>query len=61
MNEAAGPASRPAQTGGAAAAAPAAPAPAPAPAAQPAPAPPTGQPQNLFQVRAKFLVVSGFH
>ncbi|KAG1796524.1 hypothetical protein EV424DRAFT_1444317 [Suillus variegatus] len=51
MHEAAGPAARPAQTGGVAPTTPAAPAPAPsAPAAQPAPAAPTGQPQNLFQL-----------
>lgn len=50
MHEAAGPAARPAQTGGAAPTAPAASAPAPASAAQPAPVAPTGQPQNLFQL-----------
>ncbi|KAG1719303.1 hypothetical protein EDB19DRAFT_1785962 [Suillus lakei] len=50
MHEAAGPAARPAQTGGAAPTAPAAPAPASATAAQPAPVAPTGQPQNLFQL-----------
>jgi UV excision repair protein RAD23 len=51
MHEAAGPAARPAQTGGVAPTTPAAPAPASAaPAAQPAPVAPTGQPQNLFQL-----------
>lgn len=47
MHEAAGPAARPAQTGGVTPTTPAAPAPA---AAQPAPVAPTGQPQNLFQL-----------
>ncbi|KAG2119621.1 uncharacterized protein F5147DRAFT_664903 [Suillus discolor] len=46
MHEAAGPATRPAQTGGVAPTTPSAPAPT-APAVQPAP---TGQPQNLFQL-----------
>ncbi|KAG1775419.1 hypothetical protein EV702DRAFT_1118674 [Suillus placidus] len=51
MNEAAGPAARPAQAGGVAPTTPAAPAPASAaPAAQPVPVAPTGQPQNLFQL-----------
>ncbi|KAG2345538.1 UV excision repair protein Rad23 [Suillus weaverae] len=51
MNEAAGPAARPAQAGVVAPTTPAAPAPASAtPAAQPAPVAPTGQPQNLFQL-----------
>ncbi|KAG1808232.1 uncharacterized protein BJ212DRAFT_1384243 [Suillus subaureus] len=51
MHEAAGPAARPAQTGGVAPTTPAAPAPASAaPAAQPAPVASTGQPQNLFQL-----------
>ncbi|KAJ8587238.1 UV excision repair protein Rad23 [Rhizopogon salebrosus TDB-379] len=48
MSEAAGPASRPTQTGGSATAAPVAPA--SAPTVQSAPAPPAGQPQNLFQL-----------
>lgn len=60
MHEAAGPAARPAQTGGVAPTTPAAPAPAPsAPAAQPAPAAPTGQPQNLFQVSTLIYVSTG--
>lgn len=46
MHEAAGPAARPAQTGGVTPTPPAA----PAPAVQPAPVAPTGQPQNLFQL-----------
>lgn len=51
MHEAAGPAARPAQTGGVAPPTPAASTPAStAPAAQPAPVAPTGQPQNLFQL-----------
>ncbi|KAG1862506.1 hypothetical protein DFJ58DRAFT_775421 [Suillus subalutaceus] len=51
MHEAAGPAARPAQTGGVAPTTPAASAPtSAAPAAQPAPVAPTGQPQNLFQL-----------
>lgn len=48
MHEAAGPAARPAQTGGVAPTTPATSA--PAPAAQAAPVAPAGQPQNLFQV-----------
>lgn len=51
MHEAAGPAARPAQTGGVAPTTPAASAPAStAPAAQAAPVAPAGQPQNLFQL-----------
>ncbi|KAG1858170.1 hypothetical protein F4604DRAFT_1795255 [Suillus subluteus] len=51
MHEAAGPAARPAQTGGVAPTTPAASVPtSAAPAAQPAPVAPTGQPQNLFQL-----------
>lgn len=46
MHEAAGPAARPAQTGGVAPTTPAV----PAPAAQAAPVAPAGQPQNLFQL-----------
>ncbi|KIK36786.1 hypothetical protein CY34DRAFT_810974 [Suillus luteus UH-Slu-Lm8-n1] len=51
MHEAAGPAARPAQTGGVASTTPATSAPASAaPAAQAAPVAPAGQPQNLFQL-----------
>jgi UV excision repair protein RAD23 len=51
MHEAAGPAARPAQTGGVAPTTPATSAPASAtPTAQAAPVAPAGQPQNLFQV-----------
>lgn len=51
MHEAAGPAARPAQTGGVAPTTPAASAPAStAPVAQAAPVAPAGQPQNLFQL-----------